>query len=493
MFYQVPFYRRSTLGSRARSAKVKACLPVFNAKIIGVLRVPVSRNSPILKKAGEAFSGNRVYAQTIRLGLLGKFVTLSSGYIIVILLNRILGKDIYGEYVFFQTVFAYVIIFGTLGLDRLIIYKLSQFSEEAGTLVGRDLLIESLRRAIAFTILIEAVLVVGWAIHHGSLETGRTLFWIVLFSLNSIAAVCASLFASLLQANKLGARTVRVGTRVRLVSLAIIFGIFSLTDNYYYLVLFLLVPSVYHVGALYFASAGLPDLKSGIRIKPKDTRYALTMMTTNLVHTGVERIDLLMIGLFLPLAHVADYRVAALFASLVTVGNTVLGPLFSPRFRYLLEAGDTTSIVREYRYNKNFSSFMALGMMAVILVAGEWLLLLVGDYAQAYPVMLVLSTAFFNKVFPGPSGRYLILAGQSGITLLTTLSVLALMILLNAYAIPRYGTLGAAYATLLALLALNIVLVLYIERKTGIAFLRFYDWLILAIVNLVSLIVVFEL
>jgi O-antigen/teichoic acid export membrane protein len=109
-----------------------------------------------------------------------------------------------------------------------------------------------------------------------------------------------------------------------------------------------------------------------------------------------------------------------------------------------------------------------MGGAFVLAIAGPWVLSLFGDYAEALPVILILTATYVVQVSFGMSGGYLNIAGYANWTLVTTGMVLLLNIMLNVLLIPVMGASGAALAMLVSISATNAFTAYLVLRLDGV-------------------------
>lgn len=428
------------------------------------------------------------YKAVISYGLINKALLFVSGYIAIIVLNQLLGKEIYGELVFFQSLYAYLAVIALLGFDKLIIYKISGASNNQRVHAGGSVLVKLSIISTITLLIIEALVAAFWFTFQSQSYTYES-YLIALFSINSALLVISTLCEAYLQANKHAASTLKVSNVISLIKL-IILALIYITDfqSLLFLPIFILIPSLLHSLYLIYILRNIDKSSEDIRVESGDLSYSLKMMFTKFSHVGIERIDLLMIGFILTTSDVAEYAIAAKVAILVGIGNDLLSPHLSPRLKYKIENGSHSEISREYNNSRRFSSIVAMQFLFLILFFGKTILGLFGNYEAAYGILCILGLAFYNQVAFGPNGRLLALLGHSNIILYSCLITLAFMVMANYILIPHFGQHGAAIGTYLALISLNGIFQLYILRSAKLHTLDTQNYIVIVITNVIVII-----
>ncbi|OOE39311.1 hypothetical protein BZG00_10500 [Salinivibrio kushneri] len=430
------------------------------------------------------------YKSVISWGLANKIASMGIGFFSVYLINQVFSKSVYGEMVFFQAIFFYILILVTLGFDKTIIYKVANFTQPRTVLLGGTLLDRFHSISIVALLLIECVFIIGWAIFSKS-GFSNEWFWICLLSINALFSLSLTLYTSFFQANKCPEVALKISLTSTLVKALILFGLVIFrVESMMFFIVYLTLPTLISVGLLVTERIKFPTREISIPVVKSDYVYSCKLMLTKLVHQGVEKIDLLMIGFFLSTDQTAEYAVAAKLALLVRLGNELVSPLISPRLKYALSLNDKKGLIKEYCFNKYFSVSVASLIFSIYIIFGEKLLSTFGAYQESYPVLIVLSLSFINAIAFGPNGRLLMMAGHANISLYTTLGSLLLLVGSNYVLIPIYGAIGAAIGTSISLLFINIIIQYCVFIKTDERFNSIFYYLILVLVNISVFVVI---
>jgi len=433
------------------------------------------------------------YKKVIGWSLINQALSMLVGFISISLINQLFSKELYGEFVFFQSIFAYILILATLGFDKTIVYKLSHYSESKEKLIGKSLVSFTQKYSFLLLMLIEFLFISIWCLFVDK-DFSNEWFWIVLFSINAFLSITITLYSAYFQANKFADTTMKIQVVNNTLKMLILVVLFLLdVDSLVYFVSYIIIPTTFSLILYTIFDRKYCTVEPTTIHKPtkEDLSYSVKMMFTKFVHEGVEKIDLIMVGIFLSASSVAEYAVAAKLAIFVLFGRQLIAPLLSPRLKYSIENKDEFQIVKEYNYYKYLVTIIGLFFIGLFSIFGKEFLSIFGEYEQNYGVLLLLSLAFINHNIFGPNGTLLMLKGYASLTLLSTLLTLLVILILNYFLIPSFGVDGAAFGTFLAFLILNILLEIYISKRIKIKFNSIVEYLIIAFVNLFILALVY--
>ena len=433
---------------------------------------------------GTAINIFTKYKEVIGWGLANKALSMLIGFISVSLINRLFGKELYGEMVFFQSVFAYLLILATLGFDKTILYKLSHYNETKSGLAGKSLVNYFQRYSFALLAVIEFLFIGVWYLFINK-DFVNEWFWILLFSLNAFLSVTSGLYSSYFKANKYADTTVKINVVNSIIKLFILFVLYTLDfDSLLYFVFYIILPTTTSLLQFVWLDHRIKDDSSNINKPSKEElSYSIKMMLTKLVYQGVQKIDIVMIGILLSATFVAEYAVASKLSLLARFGFTLISPLFGSRFKYSIESKNCDKMFKEYYYSRFFSVAIGFIFLLFFLLCGEQILSIFGDYKQSYSLLILLSLAFLNHTFFAFSGSFLIFKGYASFTLISMIIALFSILVSNYFLIPRFGPIGAACGTFSSLLLLNIILEIYIYKKENIRFNSFINYLGILIFN----------
>ena len=392
-------------------------------------------------------------------------LVLAAGFANVWLLTRLLGKEEFGAYAFVTAIFGILGLLGPAGLDRLIAFRVAESKPQPGRLVGGGYASAGLLIGFGLSSLLAAAV---WILARLSIDdwAGSPYgLWVVVSCLALPLQTLAVVLADWLNANR-RVPEVRLLSAVRpLTNAALLVGVYLFWPDRHGAAAAFLLSTVVALVA-WGTWAGLGQLRKPKRISGWEWRYGLKLAAAKLGSVGVERVDILMLGLMVSNAATAEYAVAHRLARLGGLGNRLLSPVFMPRLRYAL--AHDQNVKREYDQNRLFELVPALLVLSALLLAGPWLLsVFFEQHDDASALLALLALVYVAGAAFGPNGRYLNLAGHGSATVATTAILLVLTVLLNLVLIPLWGALGAAIATVLSVGLGNAIVSALILRKNA--------------------------
>jgi O-antigen/teichoic acid export membrane protein len=424
----------------------------------------------------------------LTLGTLNKILVVLVGYVSISALTTLLGKERFGDFLFFQAAFAYIVIISIFGFDKTIVYRIASTKLSEQTITGKPVVLKLARISILLNLFLDLAILASTLIYSDK-PVSESLFWVISIGINSLFLVIFSFFQALFEANmkaKISLKISCLGNFLKLFSLFALLFIDAEANTT--ILVFLLVPSISSIVLAYRDSKKYANTETEPpSLNASDYKYSATMMFTKASFLVSEKADLIFIGLLMSSIEVANYAVAAKLAIITTIGNDLLNPIISPRLKSKISFGSYSELAHEYNFIRYFSLCFALLSVSLLATFGESILTAFGGYQDSYALLLLLSLAMLNKVAFGPNGRYLMLSGHATNVLKASLLSASVLITLNLILIPIYGVLGSAIATYLALLLLNIGLDFYLALVVRIRFLNWLDYAGIAAVNLLIL------
>lgn len=410
-----------------------------------------------------------LYTKGVAAGGGAAMARLASGLASLWLLTHILGKEEYGLYAVAQAAVLLVNLLSTLGLDRALLFRVAALEKSDKALVGGEFATSVMVIVLASGVLFAAALFVGVIGLRAWFDVDP--FWFFIFGLT----VPFNALVAVLSAWQTGNDRAHVAQMLT--------PVVGVTQALLLVVAWLIAPGVTGVAMavvmatilstllwLFVVPAGsFGRFKMPLR---EDWAYALKLLLTRTAHEALLRCDIIMLGILSTSATVGEYAVAKRLAELAQMGNQLTGPVFAPRMRYALAAGDVSGLNYEYQQNRFISALAAFCLLILYYLLGQQLLMLFGDYVSAWPVLLMLVCGFLVSSLFGATGRYLNMAGYAGLTLLTTTAMLMINILLNVVLIPMLGAIGAALSTVIALLSVNAGITYLIWKLDGFTVLN---------------------
>jgi O-antigen/teichoic acid export membrane protein len=200
--------------------------------------------------------------------------------------------------------------------------------------------------------------------------------------------------------------------------------------------------------------------------------FAMTrlLLLHGLLWVTLQEGDVVIAGVLLEGAEIADYGVAWRVAVLTSVPIQVLNVVVTPRLAALLHAGDQDTAQRMVATAASVALVGALVIVGFLAAAGEDVLRIVfgGEYVSAYVPMIVLSLGQLANVLVGPSANALIAGGRD--TDVVTGATIGVVVLI-AGSVPfgqAFGATGIAAASATASASANLWWWVQARRRLGL-------------------------
>ncbi len=197
--------------------------------------------------------------------------------------------------------------------------------------------------------------------------------------------------------------------------------------------------------------------------------YAGPRAGTDLVNATLERVDLLLVGGLVGSAAAGLYSAAnrlILAGQMVMMAtNQAMAPQLSARF-----AVDDRAAARDLLRNVIAWNVLLLwpAFIGLAFTADEVLPLFGPDFAEAGPLVIVLSVSLMLVVGIGVGDLVLLMTGSSLGSLVNNVVALVVMIVMSVVLLPRVGVVGAAWAWAASRLCLRVLSTYQVWRRTGI-------------------------
>ena len=204
-------------------------------------------------------------------------------------------------------------------------------------------------------------------------------------------------------------------------------------------------------------------------------RYGFKCMASSSVWVIFTLNNVLMLSVFQNDPEViANYRVASVIPSLLSLFGNAIGVAVSPYFTQHDDAGDYVWIKKRYR-EISIASFSILAVIAIALILAAPLLveILYGHrYLNVVPTMrLLIIGSAINSGLRYPSANILTAIGLVGMNTATAVVGIAMQVLLDAMLIPSIGLYGAGISYVIVYLTMALLLIGYmgqvIKRRLG--------------------------
>ncbi len=210
-----------------------------------------------------------------------------------------------------------------------------------------------------------------------------------------------------------------------------------------------LVEGVPEVPAPGGAPSSTPSRPRAIReLRREFWRFTWPRSITRVSQMAIQRVDIILIAVLRSPMEAAIYTAATRFVALGQFGTQAIQQVVQPRFTALLAKNQTDSLKDVYQISAAWSMAVAWPMYVVVGCAPLAYLAIFGpEYAdEGVAVVVLMTLAMLFGVATGPADTLLLMSGRSALSLINSLTALALDIILCVVLIPQMGITGAALA-----------------------------------------------
>jgi O-antigen/teichoic acid export membrane protein len=390
------------------------------------------------------------------------------GFLLGVVLARLLGAKSYGHYVYIYTLISIMAMPTQLGLPNLLVRFVAQYQAKK-----KWQKIKGLLKWSNWAVFILSITVIGlfYLIHNiffnsSSAERVATLYWgLLLLPLIALGALRGAALRGLhyVVLGKLPDKVLRQAFLVLM--LLISFYLFNKNISADFAMMLHVISALvaFAIGVFWlwqklpaevFKSDAEYDSKKWISV-------AIPFLLTGGMFVLNNKVDILMLGWFSTSKQVGIYEVTVKGSSLVAFSllamNTVLAPYLSK-----FHAENKTKILRKLAtLGVSISLVVSLPMVIIFsFFGGKILTVFFGsEFAAGYVTLVLLCFGQLINVGAGSIGLLLNMTGHEKLVFKGVSISTILNILLNLLLIPKYGMEGAAVATLSTFLIWNIILV----------------------------------
>lgn len=189
----------------------------------------------------------------------------------------------------------------------------------------------------------------------------------------------------------------------------------------------------------------------------------------------MQSFDVLMLKQFENYTVVAIYSVAVKLTLLLSVALASVNAVLAPKIAEDYNRGDKKALAAKIKKSTRLIFVSTAPAIVILALGADWILSWFGSaYVAAKTPLLILLLGQAVNTLCGSVGVYLNMTSKQNVFQWIVASALVLNVSLNAYLIPIYGMIGAAWATAASMMAWNIIAVGYVYKMDRIK--TFLTW-----------------
>ena len=204
-----------------------------------------------------------------------------------------------------------------------------------------------------------------------------------------------------------------------------------------------------------------------------DTRQwlvvSLPMMFASVMQIFLNRTDILMLGSMKSMQEVGIYTTALRISQLNLFPISAVNQIIAPMVSELFSSAENTELQRIISIACVIIFIVTFPISLFILFYSTWILGIFGpDFIKGSLALKLLIFGQLINASAGPVGIILIMTGFQNQFLKVIIISFLINVLLNFFAIPRYGIEGAAVVTTIVMCIWNIWMVLIVKKKLSL-------------------------
>lgn len=393
-------------------------------------------------------------------------------FILHIVLARVLGADQYGIYSYVMAWIYFLVMFGKMGWDMTLVRYVANYQAREAWATMSGILKFSSLTVIASSILFALLGCILASLNKTRFEPEMAFtLWIGAFAIPFVAMTFLN--ASVLRAmRKIMLAQIPDAFFRPLLLLALIFiaSLLSIKLNSISAMILTLIAALATFGlSLYWVRQQTPDYAKRASPLYEYEEWLSSCLSFCLIASAtllMNRIDILMIGIFRNTIDAGIYAVACRTAALITLGFGAFNFIIAPMLANLYARGEIKELQRLLALATRGIVVLAVPIFAFMIVSGRFVLSLFGpEFSEGYHALVILSCGQLVSALAGPVDHLMTLTQPPRKTVKILLTCCVLNIIANAVLIPRLGLQGAAIATTTSTLAWNLLLSVAVRKQ----------------------------
>ncbi len=415
----------------------------------------------------KAFSGSALV----------KVFSLGLGFLLTLVLARVLSPAGYGVYSFILALITLLAIPAQMGVPEVVVRETAKFhaSENWQTLKG--LWRWSLLAVFITAIFAVTIASIGYLLYEPEKNSQytSTFFW-GLFLLPFMA------FASLRGAMLSGLRRVVVGQLpdtilrplflITLILAATVLGV-KVEPGMVMFCHVIAAVGVFIIGTYLLVKCAPRNIRQSLILESHAsdwTKGAFSLALISGMYIVNQQLDILFLGWLATEEDVGIYKVISQMGMLVIFGQQMVRGVISPEISRFWTQKNLEKLESLAHLSGKISFSIALIVSMVFFLGGKLMLeVLFGtEYAVGFPAMIILCVGQLINASFGSLGNILSMTGYANSSLLALVLSICINCLLNIFLIPAWGLEGAACATTISIVFWNVMLWQIVRKKINI-------------------------
>lgn len=422
----------------------------------------------------------RPTVQDFNYALLMRMFFIASGFLLRVVLARILGADELGVYYYAVAWVDVLLIFSVFGINRLLVREISAARTNYDWAIVRGLLRFGTWVPLLLALLLTVLAAAGIMLTNNSEDSiipaaaqAATLLALMMLPVQTLVRIRQGAMQAFAEVTKSQLPEYVVQP---LLFWLILLGMLVLLPHQLssLMAIGLYVSSVFvaFVYGEYLQRRSIPA--KVLMTKPHYQirawlRGSLPFLFISGMFIISNRVDILMLGSLAGTEAVGIYSTAARIAGLVTLLLSTANTILAPRFVRLYNEGQMDVLQQLVTRSSQFIILGSAGMSIVLIVIGIPLLGIFGpEFVLGYTTLVILLAGQLVSAAAGSVGTLLTMTDHSEFTAIALFISTVLNVILNVILISSYGIEGAAIATLASTSVWNMMMLVFVRKKLKI-------------------------
>jgi O-antigen/teichoic acid export membrane protein len=399
------------------------------------------------------------------------------GFVIAIVLAKMLGPSGYGTYAFVMALVGFVAIPSELGIPGLAVREIAVMNARKDWSHMRGFIVRAHQTIAVMCLAIVAVAAAALLIwgHHVD-PARRTCMWLSLLivPLVSLGALRSAMLRGLRKVvlGQLPEQIIRPLTLLTLILLLPLFGTELTTPVGVMSVQIISVATAFLCGVVLFVRTRPAELVSAEPQFRRDTllKSSIPFGLSAAMQLINGRTDILVLGIFREDTDVGVYRVAVQLALIMVFAIQAVNAIQAPHIAHLYAKGDLEKLQTMITKSSHAMALYALVILLAILFFGEGIIRFFfgAQYVAAYVPLVIIAFGQLVNVTMGSVASLLNMTGHERDTSRIVFLGALVNVTLNFSLTPLWGMTGAAVATASGLITWNLIMRRQVRKRTGI-------------------------
>ncbi|WP_208586125.1 flippase [Gracilibacillus suaedae] len=402
----------------------------------------------------------------------GKLIGLVITFLFNLIVARLLGAEVFGEFTYLYTFISFFPIIALLGIQQGLVYYIPKLSEEKEHKIKREFITISYLIVSISSILLVVIIIVNseliskHLLNDSNLSTTLRLIAPMIILL-TLVQLSQGVFRGIKEIKPFIINQNLIVPSFKVIFFIVAVSIISYNINSIILSFYLSI-GIGVIYLLYYIYSSLLFGKfafNSIILYKKVLIYSLPLLLTGFLGFISQKTDIFMIGYYLNNENVGIYRVALQIGTISSFVLVAFNMIFAPTISSLFNRGDMNKL--SYMFKTITKWVVTINLIAfglIVLNSAEIMSVFGEEFVSGNVALILISIGQVVNVGVGSSGYMLIMTGFPKYEMYNNFLTVSINVILNLILIPKYGIEGAAIASLASVSIANITRLLMVYK-----------------------------